>query len=110
MKIITTSQEIISKIESSTSGFPLSLRIAEALVEVEKDGNVVKFRMRELDDRAKKEHVKLMKVIADNDSYSVADQERLDNFGRAFTLSDLTNNEMAELNDFYNEIINHFKK
>lgn len=108
MKIITTSQEIIAKIESSTSGLPLSILITEALVEVEKEGNVVKFRMREFDDTAKKEHVKLMKAIADNDSYSVADQEKLDNFGRAFTLSDLTYEEVTELNNFYNEVVSHF--
>ncbi|HFI0256448.1 TPA: hypothetical protein ACGOVD_001117 [Streptococcus suis] len=110
MKIITTTQEIINKIESSDSGLPIVVLITEALAEVEKEGKVVKFRLREFDDKAKKHHLKIMKTISEGGDYNMTTQEELDNFGREFTLLDLTKDEIAELNDFYNEIINHFKK
>lgn len=108
MKIITTSQEIINKVESSDSGLPIAVLVTEALVEVEKDGKVVKFRLREFDNNAKKAHLKIMKTISGNRNYSQEEQDKLDNLGRAFTLNDLSDKERTELNSLYNEVFDYF--
>lgn len=64
MKIITTSQEIISRIEDAlvrqaSYGITVKSYIAEALIEIEHDGQVQKFRLREFSNAAKKEHAKI---------------------------------------------------
>ena len=110
MKVITTAQEIITKIEESKSGFPTEILIAESLITVEKNGHQVKFRLREVEPQAKKQHIDIMKTVTGDKKYSAKQQSELDNHGRPFTLEDLSAEEFGELNELCEEIRNHFTK
>lgn len=69
MEIITTSKDIIARIEDAlvrqaNYGIHVKSYIAEALIEIENDGQTEKFRLREFSNNAKKEHAKILKELS----------------------------------------------
>ena len=114
MKIITTSQEIISRIEDAlvrqdSYGITVKSYIAEALIEIEHDGQVQKFRLREFSNDAKKEHTKILKELSGNKDFDTDTLQSLDDFGRAFTVKDFTTEDFNKANALLKEVATHFK-
>lgn len=114
MKIITTSKEIISRIEDALVrqvhyAIPVKTYISEFLVEIENDGQTQKFRLREFSDSAKKEHAKLLKELSGNENFDTETLQTLDDFGRKFTTKDFTTEDFNKVNALLKEVANHFK-
>lgn len=109
MKILTNAQELIGRIEDAKNELPLKMLISESLIEIEKDGKKQKYRLREFDNEFQKMYVKMRSVVLENKDYSSGEQTELDNYDREIPLSDLTDDEIAELSDFANKIVNHFE-
>jgi ABC-type oligopeptide transport system substrate-binding subunit len=115
MHITTTAKDIIEKIEEAmvrqaSYNIPIEMYIAESLLEITKDGKTVEFRLREFDKKSKKAHLNLMKAISNNANYDEKVDFELDNFGRPFTVKDMTEEEFSEGNTLANEVIDYFKE
>lgn len=110
MKIITTSADLINKIENSQSDLPKAVLVSEAIIKIEKDGQNESYRLREFNDKAKKEHLKIMKAISNNKEYSESNQYELDNMMRSIPVRSLSVEEFEEIAAVANEVIEHFQK
>ena len=113
MKIITTSEDIIGRIEDAlvrqaNYGIHVKSYIAEALIEIEHDGQIQKFRLREFSNNAKKEHTKLLKELSGNKDFDTDTLQSLDDFGRAFTIKDFTTEDFKKANALLKEVATHF--
>lgn len=110
MKVFCTAQELIERIENSQSGLPKMFSAYESLIEVEKDGVVQKFRLREFNSEATKVHLKIMQGVSGNPKFNKDASRRLDDFGRKFTIDDFTQEELEQLVALANDVINHVKE
>lgn len=109
MKVFQTAQELINRIENSKGkGVPLVLLIMESIIEVEKNGVVQKFRLREFNDEATKAHLKIMKGVSGNSGFNKDTSRKLDDFGRKFTIDDFTQEELKQLIALADEVIGYF--
>ena len=116
MEIITTSKDIIARIEEAlvrqaNYGIHVKTYIAEALIEIEEienDGQTQKFRLREFSNDAKKEHTKLLKELSGNKDFDTDTLQSLDDFGRAFTIKDFTTEDFKKANALLKEVATHF--
>lgn len=113
MEIITTSKDIIARIEEAlvrqaNYGIHVKTYIAEALIEIENDGQTQKFRLREFSNDAKKEHTKLLKELSGNKDFDTDTLQSLDDFGRAFTIKDFTTEDFKKANALLKEVATHF--
>lgn len=109
MKVFQTAQELINRIENSKGkGVPLVLLIMESIIEVEKNGVVQKFRLREFNDEATKAHLKIMKGVSGNSEFNKDISRQLDDFGRKFTIDDFTQEELKQLIALADEVIGYF--
>lgn len=113
MKIITTSKEIIGRIEDAlvrqaNYGIHVKSYIAEALIEIEHDGQIQKFRLREFSDQAQKNHAKLLKKLSGNKDFDTDTLQSLEDFGRAFTIKDFTTEDFKKANALLKEVATHF--
>lgn len=114
MKIITTSKDIIGRIEDSlvrqaNYGIHVKSYIAEALIEIEHDGQIQKFRLREFSDQAQKNHAKLLKKLSGNKNFDTNTLQSLDNFGRKFTVKDFSAEDFDRVNTLLKEVAAHFE-
>ena len=114
MEIITTSKDIIARIEEAlvrqaNYGIHVKTYIAEALIEIENDGQTQKFRLREFSNNAKKEHAKILKELSGNKDFDTDTLQSLDDFGRAFTVKDFTTEDFNKANALLKEVATHFK-
>ena len=106
MKVFQTAQELINQIENSKDkGIPLTLLIMESIVEVEKNGVVQKFRLREFNSEATKAHLKIMQGVSGNSEFNKDTSHKLDDFGRKFTIDDFTQEELEQLVALADEVI-----
>ena len=113
MKIITTSKEIIERIEDAlvrqaSYGIPVQSYISEALITIEHDGHTQSFRLREFNDEAQREHAKMLKQLSGNKNFNTDTLQPLDDFGREFTIKDFTKEDFNNVMDLANEVENHF--
>lgn len=114
MEIITTSKDIIARIEDAlvrqaNYGIHVKSYIAEALIEIENDGQTEKFRLREFSNDAKKEHAKILKELSGNKNFDTDTLQPLDDFGRVFTVKDFTTEDFNKANALLKEVATHFK-
>lgn len=108
MKVFCTAQELIKEIENSQSGLPKMFSAYESLIEVEKDGVVQKFRLREFNSEATKVHLKIMQGVSGNLGFDKDTSRKLDDFGRKFTIDDFTQEELKQLIALADEVIGYF--
>ena len=112
MEIITTSKDIIARIEDAlvrqaNYGIHVKSYIAEALIEIENDGQTEKFRLREFSNDAK--HAKILKELSGNKDFDTDTLQSLDDFGRAFTVKDFTTEDFNKANALLKKVATHFK-
>lgn len=113
MKIITTSKEIIDRIEDAlvrqaSYGIPVQSYISEAIIMIEHEGYTQYFRLREFNDRAQRNHAKILKQLSKNKNFDTDTLQSLDDFGRKFTIKDFTKEDFNNVKNLANKVINHF--
>lgn len=114
MEIITTSKDIIAQIEDAlvrqaNYGIHIKSYIAEALIEIENDGQTQKFRLREFSNDAKRNTLNSLKELSGNKDFDTDTLQSLDDFGRAFTVKDFTTEDFNKANALLKEVATHFK-
>ncbi|MCK1200332.1 hypothetical protein MXZ33_06010 [Streptococcus uberis] len=110
MKILTNAQELISRIEDAKDGLPLWMLISESLIEIEKDGKKQKYRLREFNEKLQEAYIEMRKTVLNKKRYTKIDQFELDNFERKIPVSDLTEDEVSELEKLANEVFGRYSK
>ena len=114
MKIITTSKEIIDRIEDAlirqaSYGISVQSYILEAIIMIEHDEHTQNFRLREFSDQAQKNHAKLLKKLSGNKNFDTNTLQSLDDFGRKFTVKDFSTEDFDRVNTLLKEVATHFE-
>ena len=111
MKIITTSKEIIDRIEDALvrqASYGISVQSYILEVTIEHDGHTQDFRLREFSDQAQKNHAKLLKKLSGNKNFDTNTLQSLDDFGRKFTVKDFSADDFNKVNTLLKEVATHF--
>lgn len=113
MKIVTTSKEIIDRIEDAlvrqaSYGIPVQSYISEAVITIEHNGCIQSFRLREFNDKAQRKHAKMLKQISGNKKFNTDVLQSLDDFGRKFTIKDFTKKDFNNVMNLVNKVENYF--
>lgn len=113
MKIITTSKEIIDRIEDAlvrqaSYGISVQSYISEALIMIEHDGHTQSFRLREFNDQAQRNHAKILKQLSGNKNFDTDTLQSLDDFGRKFTIKDFSKEDFENIKNLADKVSNHF--